>query len=232
MKFQKISLITFAFTLFMTSCFAQEKTEINSSSHAIENHTDSVSYAFGVTIGEGFKEQGFDNVNLDLLLKAIQDVQEGNPQMESTVAKKVLQDYMQQGQAKEAESNLEAGKSFLEANQKKEDVKTTASGLQYKILEKGDGKVTPSLSDKVQIHYHGMLIDGTPFDSSVMRGKPENLVIEQTLEGMKEALQLMKAGDKFKIYLPPHLGYGELGQPGLIEPNTVLIFEMQLFEIL
>jgi FKBP-type peptidyl-prolyl cis-trans isomerase FklB len=130
-----------------------------------------------------------------------------------------------------AQQNLKAGEEFLAANAKKEGVKTTPSGLQYLVLKEGNGK-TPTKADQVEVHYHGTLINGTVFDSSVDRGEPFTFRVTRVIKGWQEALQLMKEGDKWRVFIPSELAYGKRGtQPGPIGPNEVLIFEIELLHV-
>lgn len=146
-----------------------------------------------------------------------------------------LQHMMQEAskQAKErlSAANIAAEKEFLAANGKKPGVKTTASGLQYEVLKKGSGN-NPTLGSQVKVHYTGTLLDGTVFDSSVQRGEPASFGVSQVIAGWSEALQLMNAGAKFKLYIPSKLAYGSRGAGSMIQPDTMLIFEVELLEIL
>ena len=131
----------------------------------------------------------------------------------------------------EGEKNLKAGKAFLAANAKKDGVITTATGLQYKVLKSGTG-ASPQKTDTVKVHYHGTLIDGTVFDSSVQRGEPITFPVSDVIPGWTEALQLMKVGDKWQLFIPSSLAYGELSPPGSkIGPNSTLLFEVELLGI-
>src|SRR5699024_2579128 len=134
----------------------------------------------------------------------------------------------QQAQSAEVEKQ---GKAFLEENAKKEGVTVLESGLQYEVLEEGDGGPKPKAEDTVKTHYHGTLVDGTVFDSSQDRGEPVEFPVNGVIEGWQEALQLMSVGDKWRIVLPPELAYGEHGAGGMIGPNATLIFEVELLEI-
>jgi FKBP-type peptidyl-prolyl cis-trans isomerase FklB len=127
-------------------------------------------------------------------------------------------------------AKLDAGEAFLAENAKKEGVKTTASGLQYKVLKSGTGE-SPKPTDKVKVHYHGTLIDGTVFDSSVQRGEPISFPVGGVIQGWVEALQLMKVGDKWQLFIPARLAYGENSPGSGIPPNSVLIFEVELLAI-
>ena len=130
-----------------------------------------------------------------------------------------------------ADSNSEKGEAFLAENAKKEGVKTTASGLQYKVLKEGTGK-SPQATDTVQVHYKGTLLDGTEFDSSIKRGQPAEFPLNRVIPGWTEGVQLMKEGAKYQFTIHPKLAYGERGTPGgPIPPNSTLIFEVELIAI-
>lgn len=133
--------------------------------------------------------------------------------------------------AKLAEVNEAAGKAFLEENGKRAEVKTTASGLQYEVIVDGDGEM-PSAEDQVEVHYTGKLIDGTVFDSSVERGVPATFGVTQVISGWVEALQMMKAGSKWRLYIPSQLAYGPQGAGGVIGPNATLIFDVELIKVI
>ena len=141
-----------------------------------------------------------------------------------------MQQKMEQQMAAEAADNLAKGQAFLTENRDKEGVQETPSGLQYKVLESGDG-ATPGPTDTVRCHYHGTLIDGTVFDSSYERGQPAEFPVNGVISGWTEALQMMKAGDKWEVYLPPQIAYGERGAGGAIGPNATLIFTIELLGI-
>jgi FKBP-type peptidyl-prolyl cis-trans isomerase FklB len=137
---------------------------------------------------------------------------------------------METRQKAAGEKNLKEGEAFLTANAKKEGVKTTASGLQYRVSKSGAGK-SPKATDSVKVHYHGTLIDGTVFDSSIERGMPITFAVNGVIAGWTEALQLMKEGDKWTLYIPSKLAYGERGPGGKIGPNSTLIFEVELLSV-
>jgi FKBP-type peptidyl-prolyl cis-trans isomerase FklB len=196
-----------------------------------------VSYAIGLDIGSSFK-QGQIEVDPALLAAGIADALAGNPALSEAEMRQTLQAFQQEMQAKamarqqeEGSNNLKTGETFLAANGKKEGVKTTASGLQYKSLKAGAGK-SPKATDTVKVHYTGTLIDGTVFDSSVKRGEPVEFSVDGVIPGWTEALQLMKVGDKWQLFIPSKLAYGERGTPGgPIGPNSTLIFEVELLAI-
>jgi FKBP-type peptidyl-prolyl cis-trans isomerase FklB len=188
-------------------------------------------YAMGVLFANNIKTQGADSLDLDALMAAVKDVFTNKAlRIEQQQCMPLVQQYMQQASEKKSTVVKEQGKAFLEANKVKEGVKETASGLQYKVLTSGAGK-TPGPSDNVTVHYTGKLIDGTVFDSSVQRGQPANFGVTQVISGWTEALQLMKEGDKWMLYIPYNLGYGERGAGGQIGPYATLIFEVELIKV-
>ena len=198
----------------------------------LENESEKVSYALGVSIAGNLKKQNFKDINVAALTKAIEDSYGADSMlMTEDAANKTLNDYLQKLQQAELNVHLDAGKKFLEENKTKEGVITLASGLQYKVLVAGDGP-KPASTDKVSVHYHGTLIDGTVFDSSVDRGQPSSFPVTGVIAGWVEALQLMNVGSKWELYIPTELAYGANPRPGgTIKPNMALIFEVELISI-
>ncbi len=202
----------------------------------LKSSADSAGYAIGILVGENNKQQinnapGGNNVNLEAMAAAFRTAALGEEaQISVEEADKIIRSYFEAEGAKQGQLNLEEGNAFLEENLKREDVKSTESGLQYIVLKEGDGP-KPDAGDKVRVHYHGTLIDGTVFDSSVERGEPAVFGVNQVIPGWTEALQLMSVGSKWKIFVPADLAYGERGAGGDIGPNSVLIFEVELLEI-
>ena len=198
----------------------------------LKTEMDKVSYVIGAQVGQGFKTQGIE-INVESLMRGIKDAMAGKElALSQDEMKKVMMSFQQRMVAKraaEAAKNLADGKAFLEANGTKEGVKVLSSGLQYKVIKEGTGK-TPGPDDKVKTHYRGTLIDGTEFDSSYKRNQPLVRAVKGVIEGWTEALQLMKEGCKWELYIPANLAYGERGGPG-IPPNSTLIFEMELLEV-
>lgn len=193
---------------------------------------DSISYATGLFLADNLIKMGLSDLDNQLMAKAMDDlIQKKTLKIEKAKAEMMFSDYMSQMKAKEAESKTKAGKEFLDANKKKPGVQTTASGLQYEILTKGPGGAKPKATDKVKVHYHGTLIDGTVFDSSVDRGEPISFGLNQVIKGWTEGLQLMEIGDKFRFFLPYDLAYGERGAGPVIGPYSTLIFEVELLGI-
>ncbi|PDH46788.1 MAG: peptidylprolyl isomerase [Bacteroidetes bacterium MED-G20] len=201
------------------------------SAQKITNEIDSVSYSLGVNIGENIKSQ-FPDIDLKNFELAIKDVLDDKkePKITAADAQKVIQDFFKKQQAKASESIIEEGEKFLEDNKKRNNVITLESGLQYEILKSGEGP-KPSLEDQVTTHYHGTLIDGTVFDSSVERGQPATFPVGGVIKGWTEALQLMSVGSKWKLFVPYNLAYGERGAGPQIGPYTTLIFEVELIKI-
>lgn len=189
------------------------------------------SYALGLSIASNLIQSGVKTVDPVNFMNAIEDAFTGKqPKLSVQEANQILQDFMAEQQSGEATQNLEAGVKFLAENQKDPEVTETASGLQYKVLVDGDGE-KPSATDEVRCHYHGTLIDGTVFDSSVQRGEPATFPVNGVIQGWVEALQMMSVGSKWRLYIPSDLAYGERGAGGAIGPNSTLIFDVELLEI-
>jgi len=197
----------------------------------LKNEIDSVSYSLGVNIGENIKAQ-FPNLDLKNFEVGIEDVlnDKKQPKVEGADAQKIIQAYFTKLQAKANEDKIEAGKNFLEENSKRDEVITLESGLQYEVLKAGEG-AKPTPNDQVTTHYHGTLIDGTVFDSSVERGEPATFPVSGVIKGWTEALQLMSVGAKWRLYVPSDLAYGERGAGAQIGPHTTLIFDVELLKI-
>jgi FKBP-type peptidyl-prolyl cis-trans isomerase len=189
------------------------------------------SYGIGYEIGSNIARFGAE-VDLELLIKGLKDAaaKKKSPLTEDEVTEAVNQ-LQQEARKNLAEKNKKEGEAFLAENKKKEGVMTLPSGLQYQVLKSGQGK-SPKATDTVKTHYHGTLVDGTVFDSSVERGMPVTFAVDKVIKGWTEALQKMKVGDKWKLFIPAELAYGENPRPGgPIGPNAVLIFEVELLEV-
>lgn len=205
----------------------------------LEAVEDQVTYIVGFNMAKQAKANGVE-FKQEVMAAAIQDVlDEKDPRIAQEDQQKIMMSFQEQQQAKRqaeqakvGEDNLAKSKAFLEANGAKEGVVTTESGLQYKVLTAGaEGGEKPAPTDKVKVHYHGTLIDGTVFDSSVDKGEPVDFQVNGVIPGWIEALQLMKTGDKFELYIPSDLAYGAGGTGGPIGPNQALIFQVELLEI-
>jgi FKBP-type peptidyl-prolyl cis-trans isomerase FklB len=189
------------------------------------------SYALGMSVASNLIKSGVKTINPEVFVEAINDTFIGEmPQLMPDEANKILRSFMDNTNQDEANENLESGLKFLEKNRSKKGVVELPSGLQYQVINDGDGEL-PSLTDEVKCHYHGSLIDGTVFDSSVERGKPAVFPVNGVIQGWVEALQLMSVGSKWRLYVPPELGYGEQGAGGVIGPNATLVFDVELLEI-
>ncbi|MBU6192335.1 MAG: FKBP-type peptidyl-prolyl cis-trans isomerase [Bacteroidetes bacterium] len=192
---------------------------------------DTVSYSLGVNIGSNIKQQGVKNLNLNALMKGMEQALAGDSTwLNDQEAMSAIQGYFTKiSEAKGAESK-KAGEAFLAENGKKKGITTTASGLQYEVIKMGDGD-KPLATDEVTVHYHGTTTDGQVFDSSKDRGEPATFPLNGVIAGWTEALQLMPKGSIFKLYLPSNLAYGERGAGEKIPPHAVLIFEVELLDI-
>lgn len=199
---------------------------------------DRISYALGLSMGNNFKGSGIETLNISDFADGVAAVYEGaKPKMSYDEAKLEIQKFFQAMEAKQQEAakemakvNQAAGEAFLAENGKRPEIVTTASGLQYEVLAEGNGAM-PAASDQVVVHYTGKLIDGTVFDSSVERGQPATFGVTQVIPGWVEALQLMKAGSKWRLYIPSDLAYGSNGAGGAIGPNATLIFDVELLQV-
>lgn len=191
---------------------------------------DKLSYALGLSMGQNFKGSGVDKINVSDFAAALQAVYAGEkPEMTYDEAKQVVQEYFTNLQARAGEENAKAGRDFLANNAKQEGVVVTESGLQYLVVKEGSGK-KPDPNDVVTVHYTGRLIDGTVFDSSVERGEPATFAVGQVIAGWVEGLQLMSEGAAYRLFIPSELAYGEHGT-GPIQPNSALIFDVQLIKV-
>ena len=192
---------------------------------------DKISYALGLSIGNNFLSSGIKNLKVEDFIKGLNDVlSDKTPELSYDEAKQVINDYFAGLQAEQVKLNKEAGEEFLRVNKEKAGVVTLPSGLQYEILTKGTG-AKPKATDNVKCHYHGTLINGTIFDSSIQRGEPATFGVSQVIPGWVEALQLMEAGSKWRLFIPSELAYGERGAGEAIGPNSTLIFEVELLDI-
>lgn len=218
------SLFCIVFTTFMSiSAFSQKPL-------ALTNELDSFSYSLGLVLGTSIEKAGITAVNEKLLIQGISEVIGKKAQkLTAEQANAIINTYLTKLNDQKAAANLVAGQKFLEENKKKEGVVTLPSGLQYKIIREGQG-ASPTDTSMVTVHYTGTFIDGKVFDSSVERGQPATFPVNGVIAGWTEALKLMKPGCKWILYIPPQLAYGEYGA-GTIEPNSVLIFDVELLSV-
>lgn len=205
-----------------------------------KNGLDRISYALGLSMGNNFRASGITEINVQDFADGVAAVFYGSqPKMTYDEAKAEIQAYFTELEKKQraaaeelGKQNQAAGEAFLAENGKRAEVKTTPSGLQYEVLAEGDGP-QPAATDQVEVHYTGKLLDGTVFDSSVDRGMPATFGVTQVIPGWVEALQLMKAGSKWRLFIPSNLAYGPNGAPGSpIGPNATLIFDVELLKVI
>lgn len=208
-------------------------TFINVHAAKLESDLEKLSYSMGIFFGQSVSRQGME-LDKAAFLQAVEDVLNKNDlKLSKEEMQKILTDFQKKEQkelAEAASNNKKSGEKFLSENKNKEGVKTTNSGLQYKIIKAGEGE-KPAATSKVVVHYRGTLIDGTEFDSSYSRGEPATLGVNQVIKGWQEALQMMPVGSKWQIYVPSELAYGQRGAGSAIKPNSTLIFDIELLEI-
>ena len=227
----KIQISLMVLLLSSSSLFAKE---INNTSSEAEK----IGYSFGYLMGRSNADT-LKDLDLDAFSQGLKTAAAGQKSsLSDEEMTQVLTQYKRQSDAKElivlkqkAEENAKAGKAFLQENAKKPGVKTTKSGLQYLVLKEGKGK-SPSANSNVRVHYEGRLIDGTVFDSSIARQQPVDFRTTQVITGWTEGLQLMKVGAKYRFFIPADLAYGQIGSGDIIEPNSTLIFDIELLEII
>ena len=222
---KKINLLIVSIALIFSSCTdtATYKTP--------ETEMEKVSYSLGVNMASSVKQQGMETIDAQAVAKAFADVFEGSDlDISEEESMTILQDFFGKMQAEKSAKENEAGAAYLAENGAKEGVITTESGLQYEVIVSGDG-AKPTTADQVTVHYHGMLTDGTVFDSSVDRGQPATFGVTQVIKGWTEALQLMSVGGKWKLTIPSGLAYGDQGAGGMIGPGATLVFEVELLGI-
>lgn len=192
---------------------------------------DKLSYAWGLAMGMQLKGMGVKEIDSESFKDGVKVAFDGGtPLITTEEAQKLINDYLEDLQKKATEAAQSESKAFLDENAKKEGVKVTASGLQYKVLKEGEG-ATPTAEDEVTVHYTGKLLNGTVFDSSVNRGEPATFPLNRVIPGWTEGVQLMKEGSKYEFYIPSDLAYGPQGIPNVIPPHSTLIFEVELIKV-
>lgn len=195
------------------------------------NNSEKLSYALGIVIGQNLKDQGLAVQDAAAFTRGLQALMSGqNMEMQANEANAIINQYMQEQEELKSKDNVEAGKQFLADNKSKPGVVELPSGLQYQVLTEGSGR-KPGRNDQVTTHYHGTLIDGTVFDSSVQRGQPASFGVSQVIAGWTEALQLMSEGSKWRLFIPSNLAYGSRGAGGKIGPHSTLIFDVELLKV-
>jgi FKBP-type peptidyl-prolyl cis-trans isomerase FklB len=206
------------------------KSSSASSAVAMKSSLDSFSYALGLSIASFYKEQGVKNINNSLVMKALNDSKAGKPLLNEAQINQCIVGYMQLVSSEKAAGNKKEGDAFLAVNKTKEGVIALPSGLQYQVMKEGTGP-KPTMNDRVKVHYHGTLIDGTIFESSVQRGEPIEFGVGGVITGWTEALLLMPVGSKWRLFIPSSLAYGDNQMGKDIKPGSTLIFEVELLDI-
>lgn len=222
---KRLTIIFAAFTLVLP-IFGQEK------SPAFKDQKDKFSYSIGLNIGSNLSKQKIE-INPDMVTAGIKDAIAGKPQLTQDQIKEVMTTFekdMEQKQKAVGEKNAAEGARFLEENKKKEGVKTTSSGLQYKVIKEGTGP-QPKATDIVTVNYRGTLINGTEFDSSYKRGEPATFPLNGVIKGWTEGVQLMKVGSKYQLFIPSQLAYGDRAVGPDVTPSSTLIFDVELLGI-
>jgi len=214
-----------------TPTHTTHSTAAKTTTTTLKSELDSVSYAIGLSVANFYKQSNLNNINTAMLVKAINDVKSnGKLLMDDQQANTCMVNFMHKAQAEKSAGNKKIGEDFLAANKNKPGVVTLPSGLQYTVMKEGTGP-KPGPTDKVKVHYHGTLIDGRVFDSSVDRGQPIELNVNGVIPGWTEALQLMPVGSKWRLFIPSSLAYGDQQAGPLITPGSTLIFEVELLDI-
>lgn len=226
----KIQMTLLCLALCTSGAFAKDISTKSSSA-------EQVGYSFGYLMGRS-NADAMKDMDVDAFISGLKAASQGKTaSLSDEEMSRILTQYKKQSEAKQlielkqkAEQNAKTGSAFLAENAKKPGIKTTKSGLQYQVLEEGKGR-TPKASSTVKVNYEGRLIDGTVFDSSIARNQPANFQVSQVIQGWTEGLQLMKEGAKYRFFIPAHLAYGQIGSGDAIEPNSTLIFDVELLEI-
>jgi FKBP-type peptidyl-prolyl cis-trans isomerase FklB len=239
MVVRKKVIVSVLLASFSLSAWAQAKKPVSGAGATktappavvLKTTQDSLSYAIGLSVANFYKQQGITDVNTALVTRAIRDVNnKAKTAIDDQQAQACIVSFMQKTKAEKSAGNKKIGDDFLAANKTKPGVMTTASGLQYLVLKEGTGP-KPGPTDTVRCHYHGTLIDGKVFDSSVDRGQPIELTVNRVIPGWTEALQLMPVGSKWRLFVPSNLAYGDQQAGPLIAPGSTLIFEVELLDI-
>lgn len=240
-RFLQKSLVVMAVLLLVSTGVACAQNEGDESAGASEGALESLeqraSYAIGMNMAQGMKSQDVP-IDLDLLIEGLRDTfTESDTRLTAEQMQQALQEFQQmmvqrqqEARAAQGATNQQEAEAFFAQNKEQEGVTTTESGLQYMVVEEGDGP-KPSATDRVTVHYTGTLLDGTKFDSSVDRGQPATFPVNGVIQGWQEALQLMSVGSKYKLWIPSDLAYGANGQGPVIGPNAALVFDVELLGI-
>lgn len=226
MILRKLAIVAVGAALF-TSC---NEGGDSMESVALTTGWDSLSYSIGISVGNGLKGQQLTEVSTKVIAQGINDVLDSTTLINETDANAIIGTFMDKKRSEKASAAASVAAGFLEENAKNPDVVITGSGLQYIVMQEGSGD-KPSATDKVKVHYHGTLVNGNVFDSSVDRGEPIEFPVNGVIPGWVEGLQLMSVGSKYKFFIPSDLAYGDRGAGQMIGPGETLIFEVELLGI-
>ncbi len=228
MRTLQISLLAFL-TLTITGC---ESGSISKDDYAptLTTKLDTISYLYGYVQGKNMNQQGLEEFDYSIFFGAMNEAMAGEEtKVDMIEGGKIVRAYINERREQMGEENLAKAEDFLAKNKEKEGIVTTETGLQYEVIEEGEGE-SPALTDRVKVHYHGTLLNGEVFDSSIDKGVPATFNVNGVVKGWTEVLQIMKPGAKYKLYVPPSLGYGPRGSRS-IGPNELLTFDIELLEI-
>lgn len=230
-KKMKLNALVYAgaAAILLSACNTEVKNTFDAPAE-LTTSADTFSYALGVNVAGAMKRQDVTDLNFEAVYKGFRDVYAGNAMFDEQGSNDVLNKYFKKKMDAENDVFKSENMAFLEENAKKEGIQTTETGLQYEVITMGNGP-KPTLDQTVKVHYHGTLIDGSVFDSSVDRGEPIEFPVTGVIPGWVEGLQLMPVGSKFKFYIPYDLAYGERGAGQMIKPFSTLIFEVELLEV-
>lgn len=221
------SLIVISLSALFLACGTSGKHDL---AVDLQNKEDSVSYALGITVAHALKKEGIDSLDIDLFFRAVEDVYGDSAGLSNEQASQIVASYSQEFFKAKYAQNKKEGEAFLQENKSKPGVVNLPGGLQYMILKEGTGE-QPDADSKVVAHVRGSRLDGSEFDNSYKRGKPDKFFLNNVIKAWSEAFQLMSVGSKWRIYVPPNLAYGKKGVEGVIEPNSTLIFDLELLAI-
>jgi FKBP-type peptidyl-prolyl cis-trans isomerase len=222
-----------ALMLLLIGCMACAQTKPNMDKEIkLDSKAKKASYAVGVVLAKNVKQNSPDSLDLEAVFKGFYDTwNDKKAQMTEQECQEAVSEALASASERKSAGAKKAGEDFLAANAKKEGVKTTPSGLQYKVVSSGTGGKSPSATSEVTVHYSGKLIDGSEFDSSYKRGEPATFPLNGVIPGWTEGLQLMKEGDKWTFFIPQQLGYGSQGAGGAIPPFSTLVFDVELIKV-
>lgn len=233
MKIRKLSLFAAVLMLMGSGACAQKQTSGTDGDVTLQNRMDTISYIFGASLGQNIRQAEIDDVNIDAVMAGVRHAVESDSNMMVTMQEgdRIVRQFMQEKQAEAAAEGQREADEYMASLADQENLQKTESGIYYEVITQGEGE-KPSATDRVRVHYEGKTTDGEVFDSSHQRGQPAEFPLNRVIPGWTETLQMMPVGSKWKVIIPPALAYGKRGSPPTIGPNEVLIFEIELLDIL